>query len=375
MTERILRAVIIPVAAVAFAVALGMFFLWLGGYPAMATFKSILEQSFRNWYGFGQVLRTTTLLIFTGLAVALAFHAGLFNIGVEGQLYMGSVAAAITGYYVGLLPANRIGGVPWVMWFALFTLVAMLAGGLWAAIPGVLKAVTGAHEVITTIMMNFIAFAFINYLLRPEEGSFAVPATRHTPGIPQSLRLAKLSEVFPVFKGSTVSYALVIALVAVVAVQVILRFTRKGFEIRAVGKNALASRLAGIYPKRIIVLTMFASGALAGLVGVEFVLAYRGYFEEGFSGGLGFVGIAVALLANNNPIGIIFTAFLFAVLNYGKVAAAGQVPKDTIEVMQAAIIFCVIIGNKLFARALVWAKKRAIARAAEGTDSLTEAAT
>lgn len=360
--ERAIRVVVLPLVAICAAVLLGMVFLWATGYPALPTFRAILQQSFNDWYGFGQVLRTTTVLIFTGLAVAIAFQAGLFNIGVEGQLYIGAIAVGIAGYYLKAVPRDSLERVPWIVYTAGFVLIACIAGGLWAFVPGVLKAVTGAHEVITTIMMNFIAYALINWLVRPDPRSFAVPATLHTPMLPKYLWMPRLAKMFPVFQGSIVNGSLFLAVGAAIAIYFLLRFTKTGFEIRAVGKNPTAARLAGISPARVIILTMIISGALGGLVGIDFVLGYKYYFEENFSAGLGFLGIAVALLANNHPIGVIFTAFMFAVLNYGKVAAAGEIPKDIIEIMEAGIIFAVIIGNKIFARLLVQMQKR---RAAE----------
>jgi general nucleoside transport system permease protein len=372
MIERLLRIVIIPLMAICVAVLVAMVFLRVTGYPAVSTFHAIVRESFPHrtaegmvdWYGFGQVLRATTLLTFTGLAVALAFHAGLFNIGVEGQLYIGAIAVAIAGYYLRPV-ANSMEVIPSALLILGLIALAMLAAGIWGAVPGVLKATTGAHEVITTIMMNFVAYALINYLVRPDPASFAVPATLHTAPVPQHVRLPRLSRLIPAFEGSTVNYSLFLAIAAAALVWFLLRFTKLGYEIRAVGKNATAARLAGIFPSRIVVGAMFLSGAVAGLVGIDFVLGYKGYFEEAFSAGLGFIGIAVALLANNHPIGVIFTAFLFAVLNYGKVAAAGEIPKDIIEVMEAAIIFSVILGNKIFGRVLVRMQKRAAARERE----------
>jgi simple sugar transport system permease protein len=348
-----LRVIVTPLIAVLISVAIGMALLWVTGYPALPTLEMLIRQSFQDWYGFGQMLRTTTLLIFSGLAVAIGFKTGLFNIGVEGQLYMGAMALGAAGFYVREWPRETVQAIPWIAWMFGAIILSMLAGGLWAIIPGLLKAFTGAHEVITTIMMNFIALAWINYLVRPEKGSFAVPATLHTPSVPQHVRMPRLSNLFEVFQGSTVNYTLFIALAAAVLVWILLRFSKSGFELRAVGQNPVAARLAGISPRKTIIFSMFLSGAIAGLVGVDFVLGYKGYFEEGFSAGIGFVGIAVALLANNNPIGIIFTAFLFAVLNYGKVAAGGEVPKDIIEVIQATIIFAVVITNRLLSRAMI----------------------
>lgn len=355
---RLLRIVILPSVSVLFALLVAMLFLQFTGYHPVAVFRAILTQSFSDPYGLGQVLGSTTSLIFTGLAVALAFQAGLFNIGAEGQLYIGAIAVGIAGHYIAGISSDRVQSVPWWVWAAGFALLAMIAASLWGAIPGVLKATTGAHEVITTIMMNFVALALINFLLRPSPASFAVPATLHTTAIPRPVRIPRMSQIVPQFEGSTLNYTFFLAIAAAFSIYVLLRFTRLGFEIRAVGKNPAAARLAGISPAWITICAMALSGALAGLVGVDYVLGYKGYFQEGFSAGLGFLGIAVALLANNHPIGVLFTAFLFGVLSFGKVAAAGEIPKDIIEIMEAAIIFSVILGNSLFARILRRAQRR-----------------
>ncbi|MCX7625444.1 MAG: ABC transporter permease [Candidatus Sumerlaeaceae bacterium] len=369
MKQWLIRNVLAPAVALAFSIIVGMAFLAVTGYPVLSTFRSIVQQSFQDWYGVGQVLHTATMLTFTGLAVAVAFRAGLFNIGVEGQLYVGSMALGIVGYYLRALPKETIQWVPWVLWIMALTAIAMVAAGLYATIPGILKAFTGAHEVITTIMLNFVALAWINYLLRYDPQSFAVPATVRTPAFPESLRLPRLSHWLPIFQGSVVNASLFFAVVASVAIWWLLRSTKLGYEIRAVGKNPVAACLAGISPRRITILAMFLSGALAGLVGVSFVLGHKGYFEENFSGGLGFLGIAVALLANNHPLGVLLTALLFGVLNYGKVAAAGEIPKDIIEIMEAAIIFSVVIANSLFTRWLVAATKRQLKRREHSADT------
>src|SRR5262245_20590570 len=152
--ERFLRTFVVPVVAVAAGVLVGMLFLWATGYPAVATFKNIVRESFHDWYGFGQVLRWATLLTFTGLAVAIAFKAGVFSIVVEGQLYIGAVVLGIAEYYLKQMPKESVEGVHWSLYLLGAIGVSMLCSGIWAAIPGVLKATTGAHEVISTIMMN-----------------------------------------------------------------------------------------------------------------------------------------------------------------------------------------------------------------------------
>jgi general nucleoside transport system permease protein len=224
----------------------------------------------------------------------------------------------------------------------------------------------------------------VNYLLRP--GSpLASPGRMQTPALPKSARAPRFSQLseqwtpdFGGFEGTTLNIVSLLAPVAALAVWWMLWRTRFGFALRAVGKNPEAARAAGIPPRRMIMLTMALSGALAGLAGLEFVLGHKGYFEEGFSGGIGFLGIAVALLASNHPIGVLFTAFLFGVLSYSAVAIPTEFdkyikagilpegslvpPKDIIDIMQAAIILSVVLGNKVFDQiALTW-KKRSLGR-------------
>lgn len=385
MFERLLTTMIVPLMAVLIGVLVAMVFLTLTGYPAFFTFRAIYEGSFQDWYGFGQVVRSATLLAMTGLAVAVAFHAGLFNIGVEGQLYIGAVALGILGYYLKGMPRENLKEIPWPVFLILAVAISMLCSAAWASIPGLLKAATGAHEVISTIMMNWIAYSLVNYLLRPG-GTFAQPGRMQTPAMPRHFRVPRLSEHAEELSGSTLNYASALAVLAAISTWFMLRFTRFGFALRAVGKNSDAAHLAGIGPGRMIVLSMVISGAIAGLVGVEFVLGHKGYFEENFSAGLGFLGIAVALLANNHPIGILFTAFLFGTLNYSAVAIPDQFskyisegrlpestlvpPKDIIEIMQAAIILSVILGNKAFGTLLLRMRKRRLSSQAIGPAEL-----
>lgn len=373
MVERLMRAVVVPVAATVAAVLLAMLFLWLTGYPAVDTFRAIVRESLRDGYGFGQVLHTATLLTFTGLAVAIGFRGGFFNIGVEGQFTVGALALGVAAFHMQRMDAATLQGVPPVLMTVGLVLLAISASAVWAGIPGVLRAATGAHEVIVTIMMNFVALALANWAIRPHPDSFAVPAKQRTPAIPQSMRLPRLSEDWPVFSGSVVNWSLLLAVAAVVVVALVLYRTRLGFEVRAMGGNPHAARMAGIRPGRVTVLTMLLSGAVAGLASVDLVLGYKGYFEESLGLGMGFLGIAVALLAANEPVAIPFAALLFAVLNYGKVAAAGEVPKDIISIMEATLIFSLLAGNRVFAVLLDRARRKRAGRDDAGPDAPPQA--
>ncbi|MFN0084519.1 MAG: ABC transporter permease [Blastocatellia bacterium] len=302
-----------------------------GLYDALGNF------TFDNW---GYTLFQATPLIFTGLAVALAFKCGLLNIGAEGQLYVGAFAAAWVGMTFGSLPGAVL--IP----LAIFA--AMIAGAVWGAIPGVLKARFGSHEVINTIMLNFIAVGLVSYLTQRFYKAPGDPIMQSTPIAEQahlvrfSGLLAPLGVSFPQRIPLNICFPL--ALFAAFLVWAFLWRTKWGYEIRAVGSNPSAAEYGGISVRRQIVLAMALSGALAGLVGVNEVLGYRHRYYHDFSPGYGFTGIAVALLGRNHPVGVILAAILFGALIRGGLFVdifTDKVSKDLVLVLQAIIILFV----------------------------------
>jgi simple sugar transport system permease protein len=284
-------------------------------------------------YGFGQVLFKTTPLVFTGLAVAIALRAGLFNIGCEGQLLMGAFAAALVGAHCGALP--------WPVAIPLCILVAGLAGGVYGAIAGALKAKSGAHEVITTIMLNFIAAALLNWF--GVRGGLFLRESQHTAEIAPSARLPRLGAAFESLHGSAANLTFLLALLACVLVAYLLFRTRFGYELRATGLSPLAAETAGVKLPRMTFAALALSGAVAGVGGTNFVLGYKYYFEEGFSGGVGYMGIAVAVLARNHPLAILPAALLFGTLSQGGLAVNFLVPKEIVDVLQAVVILAVAV--------------------------------
>ena len=299
------------------------------------------------------MLFKATPLIFTGLAVAFAFRAGLFNIGAQGQVEIGTFALAWVGTQ---LPAA------WPAWLDVTVCLSagMLAGALWAAIPGVLKATRGTHEVINTLMLNFIAVALINYWLT---GPLAVTGTMHTSAV--AAQLTRLEAWAPAFAGSPVNVSLGLALIAAGVVYVVLWHTPFGYEVRAVGLAPDAAKYAGISVGGVTVGVMMISGALAALVGANFVLGYKHYYEEGFSGGVGFMGIAVALLGRNHPLGVVLAALLFGMLSYGGLVINGMVPKELVDILQAIVILMVVATSSIVRDALTaWRARRAGTHAA-----------
>jgi general nucleoside transport system permease protein len=333
---RRLRPLIFPLLAMAAAFLVGAIFILLLGDDPIETY-SLLIGSALSWPdGIGYTLFYATPLIFTGLAVALAFRCGLLNIGAEGQLVMGAFAAAWAGLTFAGLPALVL--VP------LCFLAAMLMGGFWGAVPGVLRARFGAHEVITTIMMNFIAVALASYLTQyhyKEEGDSIL----QTAPIGENGRIARLGRFIPGLpERIPLNVAFFVALAACVLVWLFLWKTRWGFAIRATGANPAAAEYGGISTGRQIVLAMAVSGALAGMVGINDVLGYRYRYYDGFSAGFGFTGIAVALLGRNHPAGVALAALLFGAFLRGGLFVdifTEHVSKDLVLVLQAVIILFV----------------------------------
>ncbi|KPJ60681.1 MAG: hypothetical protein AMJ46_05325 [Latescibacteria bacterium DG_63] len=336
----------VPAVAIAAAFAAGAVFIAAIGESPLVVYGKLLSGTFGNFYGLGQVLFKATPLIFTGLSVALAFKAGLFNIGAEGQLYIGTFAIAWMGFTLSGLPGPAL--VP------LCVLAGAAGGALWGFIPGYLKARFGTHEVINTIMLNFVAIALTGYLVTHV---YFVPETVHTQRVAVQAQIPRLEQFWPVFKGSPVNVSFFLALAIAFAVYLFLWRTKFGFELRALGFNPSAAEYGGISVPAGMILAMTLSGALAGLVGVDFVMGYKHYYEGGFSSGIGFMGIAVALLGRNHPLGVVLAALLFGALSYGGLVINAMVPKELVEILQAIVILVVIVGTNFFGKLAVSFKK------------------
>lgn len=304
---------------------------------AFGVFDANGKFTFDNW---GYTLFYATPLIFTGLSVAIALRCGLLNIGAEGQLYMGAFAAAWVGLTFTHLPS--------IILVPLAILGAMLAGGIWGAVPGILKARFGSHEVINTIMMNFIALGLLSYLVQYhfKEPSDAIMETHE---IVPAARFARFYTLLKPF-GINFPYRIplnatfLLAILACFLVWVFLWKTKWGYELRAAGASPDAAEYAGISVKRQVMLAMALSGAMAGLVGVNEVLGYRYRYYHDFSAGYGFTGIAVALLGRNHPFGVLLAAILFGALVRGGLFVdifTENVSKDLVQVLQAIIILLV----------------------------------
>lgn len=346
------EGILAPLVALLVALVAGDLLILAYGQAPGAVWTLLIEGTWGNAYGFGQVLYKATTLTCTGLAVAIGLRAGLFNIGGEGQLAAGGFGAAIMGLW---LPSTT----PALLAVPLCIGAACVAGGSVGLVPGVLKARFGAHEVIVTIMLNFIVLAFLNWIV---SAHLAVPETLHTESVRAGV-LPRLSAMIPAFHGSAANWTLAVVLLAVGATWWFLFRTRGGYELRAVGQQPDAAEYGGIHVGQAWWRAMLMAGALAGLGGVNFVLGYKGYYEDGFAGGAGFLGIAVALVGRNHPVGVLLAALFFATLSQGGLAINALVPKQMVEVLQGIVILAVAMAVPEVRRLVRQAAGRAAGRA------------
>jgi len=336
-------AALAPLAAVVMALAAGGVLIAAVGQSPLEVYALLAREALGTGYGVGQTLFKATPLVFTGLSVALAFRAGLFNIGAEGQMYLGGFAAALVAAYAPL--------PPWLLLPAAL-LAAAAAGGAWGAVPGVLKARFGAHEVINTIMLNFIAFALVSWWGR----SLFVPATVRTVEAPEAAWVPRLDVLLPWLRGSPANLTLLLGVAVAAALAVLLFRTRRGYELRVLGLSPGAAEYAGVRTGRAQVQAFALAGAVAGLGGTSFVLGYKHYFEQDFTAGAGFMGIAVALIGRNQPLGVLLAALFFGALAYGGLVVNQFVPADLVNVLRALVILFAIATYAVFER---WARRRA----------------
>ncbi|GIM47867.1 ABC transporter permease [Collibacillus ludicampi] len=333
-TMRPFQAFTVPVVAVVLGLVVGAVLMLILGYNPFNGYVAMFQGIFGSLYNIGETLRMVTPLIFTGLAVAFAFRTGLFNIGVEGQFMIGQLAAL----YVGIMWK-----LPTGIHAAVALLAAMIAGGLWAAIAGFLKARMRIHEVITTIMLNYIALYTSNYVI----SHFLKSETERSKDIlPTASLKAPLLSVM--FDNARIHWGILISLLFAVIAYWLLFKTVLGYELRAVGFNPHAAEYAGMNVSRNIVLSMAISGMIAAAGGACETLGVYGYMSiaAGFSG-IGFDGIAVALIGANNPFGVILSALLFGGLTYGSnnMQMVENIPTEIIRVVMALIIFFVAAGG------------------------------
>ncbi|NDJ77753.1 MAG: ABC transporter permease [Chloroflexi bacterium] len=325
------------------AIIVGSILILLNGRDPITAFEELIRGAMLEPRGVRLTLVKMTPLVFSGLAVAFALKCGLFNIGVQGQLILGSVAAAWIGFAVE--------GLPPVLHVSLAVIVAGLAGALWGAIPGVLKAYADAHEVITTIMLNAIAIQLASWMisLGSEDGTLkpgplaAKDVQDAIPRTPEILDSARLPMIYKIPFGVQMHAGVFLAIIATVVVMFLLTRTTFGFQLRMVGHNPAAARYAGVNVKRMMVLSMVIAGSMGGLAGGMQTLGVNFGYEGNQSLGLGFDGITVSFLAANNPLGINFSAFLFGAMDAGagSMQKEAKVSPELLQVIQALVLMFV----------------------------------
>lgn len=322
--QSIWRSASVPVLSVILALLIGAIILWISGANPLAAYAALFKGALGSPEAIGRTLEKSTPLIFGGLAVAFAFKAGLFNIGGQGQLLFGAIAAAYVGY--------AIEGLPFIIHMPLALLAGSLAGALWGGIAGVLKAYTGAHEVITTIMLNFIAINITDYLANGPWKAEGIIA--RTPAVLESATIPSWGP-YP--------FGFLLACLMAVFTWWLLNKTTMGYAIQTTGLNPNAALYAGIKVSTIIVLVMFFSGFLAGMGGAVESLGVVGRYQPGFNVGLGFDGITIALLAKTNPLGVIPAALLIGAMDAGssQMQFHAGVRFQIVDIIQGLILFFV----------------------------------
>ena len=350
-----IRGLLLPVGAILLALLIGAVFILIIGKNPIGAYAALLQGAFGDLFSIGETLEAATPLIFTGLAVAYAFRAKMFNIGAEGQFLMGALAATWVGIFLPL---------PGFLHVIAVVLAGFISGGLWGGIAGGLKALRGVNEVISTIMLNFIAILFISWIVT---GPMKEISDLDIPQTAQVLESARLLKILP---PSRLSAGIILALVTAAVVSWILWKTTVGYELRGVGLNPFASEQGGIKPNRTMFTSMLVSGGLAGMGGAVIISGLFLRYQQGFEPGYGFTAIAVALVGGSTPSGVVLAAFLFAILGQGArgMQNVAGVPQDTVLIIQALVIF--FVAAPQIVRALPdWIIKRRekAQAAAEGT--------
>jgi len=322
-----LRRILPQIIAILMAFLAGAIVLLITGYSPLETYSAMIMGAFGDIFGIGQTFTQATPIIFTALAFLFAFKCGLFNIGAEGQLLIGGFAAALVGVSFQGLPAFI--HVPMAL------LAGALAGGLWGFIPAILKAKLGAHEVITTMMLSYVAFYVTGYMVNYP---FKAPGW-----VAQTVAIAPSAELPRILQPTQLSASIFIAVILVALTHYTLQKTTFGYEVRAIGLNPTAAESGGIDVRRGMILALVVSGALAGLGGSGEVMGVHRRFIEGFSPGYGWDGLAVALVGGLHPVGVLLAAVLFGAFRSGGMVMTRVtgVPLDIVFILQALVILFV----------------------------------
>lgn len=322
-----IRRVLTPFVAILMAFVVGAVALQVTGYPPLEAYNVMLWGAFGNVFGIGQTFTQATPIIFTALAFLFAFKGGLFNIGAEGQFLVGAFTAALVGI--------SFNGLPSLVHVPLALLAGAIAGGMWGFIPAILKARFGAHEVITTMMLSYVALYLTGYMVNYP---FKAPGW-----VAQTVPIAPSAQLPRILKPTQLSASIFLAVVLAGITYYILQKTTFGYEVRATGLNPTAAENAGINVRREMILALVVSGAMAGLGGSGEIMGVHRRFIEGFSPGYGWDGLAVALVGGLHPVGVLLAAVLFGALRSGGMIMTRVigVPLDIVFLLQALVILFV----------------------------------
>ncbi|GFN33802.1 ABC transporter permease [Paenibacillus curdlanolyticus] len=324
-------SVLVPLVSIVLGLLFGAAVVTAGGYDAAAAYRALLDKVLGSKFDIGETIRQITPLLFTGLSVALAFRTGLFNIGAEGQFIMGMTGATVVGVMVKL---------PALIHVPLAIAAGAIAGGLWGALVGYLKARRGVNEVISSIMLNWIALYASNFVIR----RFLLEPGQQRSRLIHESASASLVGLSEAMDYARMHIGTLFALAGVLLFYILLWRTKQGYELRAVGHNPDAARYAGIRVSRTIVKAMFISGLFAGLAGTfESLGVFHYEVMAASSPGYGFDGIAVSLLGGNTPLGVLLAAILFGALTYGSAGMSfgADVPTEIARIVIGAVIFFV----------------------------------
>lgn len=320
-----------PLAGLATALVIFAIVLLLFGKNPIQAYSDIFSQTLGSRYGLSEVLVKMIPLLLCALAVLVPARLGLVNVGGEGQIYMGA--------WLATWGALTFSNLPTMIALPLVIVLGFIGGGLWAAIPAFLRAKGWLNEVISTLLLNYVAIQFVNYFIY---GSWRDPESAN---FPQTIRFAE-SYRLPQFFGTRVHLGLLLGLLAVVLIFLVLRYTRWGYAMRAIGGNPQAAGRHGFPIMRYLVLSMIIGGGLAGLAGVGEIMAIQGRLRPAFSPGYGYIGFLISWLAGHNPVGAVVMAFVLAVIALGgdTLQITQSVPFSTVNILMASILF-VVLGD------------------------------
>lgn len=332
----LLKSVYFPVVAILVALVMGGLVIQIAGYDAVVAITSLVKGSFGSVQAIAETLNKAMPVVLTGLSYAIAKHCGIINLGAEGQLYIGTLCATLAG--------TNFVGLPAVIHIPLTLVCGFMGGAVYGMLVGFLKQRFGASELITTIMLNYIAAYFVSFMI-----AGPIKDLSGTSNFPQSRQIVESARLPRLIPGTRLHAGLIVVVLALVFFYVFLWKTKKGYEMRAIGLNASAARYAGMRVERTSLLSIFIAGGFAGLGGTVELLGVQLRLVEGFSSNFGFDGVAVALLGNSNAVGIGLSGILFGALKSGAnmMQMNTNVPTATIYMIQGFIILFVI-GRAIF---------------------------